>query len=121
MGSDYPQTGKRPQSKEQSPAMPPSREDLQAELLDRFYAGPVMGGGQTLTGNPTVCGVTGRHPTVVQSMTEDECRAALDALDTLQTKRLAKAQAEAEARQKAIDNERLRQSGRYGCLMADDD
>jgi len=91
--------------------MPPSRADLQAELVDRFCAG--TGSYDIALSNPVVCQVTGRCPTLLSSMTSAECQAALNALD-------AKAQAKADARELAQKNELLRLSGRYGVLMADD-
>lgn len=103
--------------------------NLQSVVLSRFSWDissnmPPWGDSARLY-NATVCQVTGRSPTVVESMTDDECQTVLDALNAkAETEIAAKAAAQREAkeaREKALANERLRQSGRYGFLMADDE
>ena len=102
--------------------------ELQADILDRF-GGDSTGWGDRVARlyNRTVCETTGRSPTVVQDMTKAECEAVLAALDAVQEAKVEQArQAERareqarEAQEEAKRNETLRQSGRYGFLMADD-
>ncbi|MEE8384461.1 MAG: hypothetical protein V3S01_00905 [Dehalococcoidia bacterium] len=97
--------------------------DLQCDLVDRLGAAYSYGTGEGPIHcfRPDVCRITGRSPTVVQSMTDAECQAVFDHFDgQAEARETARREAQ-QARERAAANERLRQSGRYGILMADDE
>jgi hypothetical protein len=84
--------------------------DLQLDVLDRLAIDGWDGREPVYCGNMLVCHVTGRCPTIIQSMTDAECRTVLALWDH-------GARMEEQRRERAQKIERLHRAGRWGRVM----
>jgi hypothetical protein len=84
--------------------------DLQVDVLDRLAIDGWDGREPVYCGNLLVCHVTGRCPTIIQTMTDDECQKVLALWDH-------HAEVERARRERAQKIERLHRAGRWGRLM----